>query len=122
VHGEGSTGVGAGIDGAIIVVILGGHDLLGSGELLFQVTGDDLLLLPSEVATRSCAQDSFMVLCAAATAATRASCSRCTVAAAVACCSSMERLEVLLGMVGKTIEARGGGGGWQRQTIGLGQR
>jgi hypothetical protein len=34
----------------------------------------------------------------------------------------MERLEVLLGMVGKTIEARGGGGGWQRQTIGLGQR
>jgi hypothetical protein len=32
----------------IVVVILGDRDPLGSGELLFQVTGDGLLLLPSE--------------------------------------------------------------------------
>jgi hypothetical protein len=40
--------VGVGIDGAIIVVVLGDRDPLGSGELLFQVAGDGLLLLPSE--------------------------------------------------------------------------
>jgi hypothetical protein len=36
---------------------MGDHDPLGSGELLFQVTGDGLLLLPSEggsVLTRRC--------------------------------------------------------------------
>jgi hypothetical protein len=48
VRGEGSVGVGADIDGAIIVVVLGNRDLLGSGELLFQVTDDGLLLCPSE--------------------------------------------------------------------------
>jgi hypothetical protein len=48
VRGEGSVGVGADIDGAIIVVVLGNRDLLGSGELLFQVTDDGLLLFPSE--------------------------------------------------------------------------
>jgi hypothetical protein len=32
----------------IVVVILGNHDPLGSGELLFQVTDDGLLLFPSE--------------------------------------------------------------------------
>jgi hypothetical protein len=48
VRGEGSVGVGADIDGTIIVVVLGNRDLLGSGELLFQVTGDGLLLFPSE--------------------------------------------------------------------------
>jgi hypothetical protein len=47
-RGEGGIGVGAGVDGAIIVVILRDRDPLGSGELLFQVTSDDLLLLPSE--------------------------------------------------------------------------
>jgi hypothetical protein len=36
------------VDGAIIVVVLGNRDLLGSGELLFQVTDDGLLLFPSE--------------------------------------------------------------------------
>jgi hypothetical protein len=48
VRGEGSVGVGADIDGAIIVVVLGNRDLLGSGELLFQVTDDGLLLFSSE--------------------------------------------------------------------------
>jgi hypothetical protein len=48
VSGEGSIGVGADIDGAIVVVILGNRDPLGSGELLFQVTGNGLLLFPSE--------------------------------------------------------------------------
>jgi hypothetical protein len=48
VRGEGSVRVGADIDGAIVVVILGNRDPLGSGELLFQVTGDGLLLFPSE--------------------------------------------------------------------------
>jgi hypothetical protein len=48
VRGEGSIGVGADIDGAIVIVILGDRDPLGSGELLFQVTGDGLLLLPSQ--------------------------------------------------------------------------
>jgi hypothetical protein len=49
VCGEGGVGVGADIDGAIVIVVLGDCDPLGSGELLFQVMGDDLLLLPSEV-------------------------------------------------------------------------
>jgi hypothetical protein len=48
VYGEGGIGVGASIDGVIFVIILGDRDPLGSGELLFQVTGDGLLLLPSE--------------------------------------------------------------------------
>jgi hypothetical protein len=60
------------------------------------------------------------ILRAAATAATRASCSRCAVAVAAACCSSTEGLEVLPSMVGKTVVVRGGGG-WRR-TLGLGQR
>jgi hypothetical protein len=48
VHGEAGVGFGAGVDGAIVVVILGNHDPLGNGKLLFQVTSDDLLLLPSK--------------------------------------------------------------------------
>jgi hypothetical protein len=48
VHGEGNVGVGAGVDGAIIVVTLWDRDFLGSSELLFQVMGDGLLLLPSK--------------------------------------------------------------------------
>jgi hypothetical protein len=48
VHSEGSIGVGADFNRAIIIVVLGDRDPLGSGELLFQVTGDGLLLLPSE--------------------------------------------------------------------------
>jgi hypothetical protein len=39
VCGEGGVGVGAGVDRAIVVVVLGNRDPLGSGELLFQVTG-----------------------------------------------------------------------------------
>jgi hypothetical protein len=35
VCGEGSVGVGADVDGAIVIIILGDHDPLGSGELLF---------------------------------------------------------------------------------------
>jgi hypothetical protein len=57
VRGEGGVGVGADVDGAIIVVILEKRDPLCSGELLFQVTSDGLLLLPSEgggVLTRPC--------------------------------------------------------------------
>jgi hypothetical protein len=38
----------------------------------------------------------------------------------MAYCSSTERLEVLPGMIGKTVVVRGGGG-W-RQTLWLGQR
>jgi hypothetical protein len=48
VHGEGGVGVGAGVDGAIVVIVLGNCDPLGSDELLFQVMGDGLLLFPSE--------------------------------------------------------------------------
>jgi hypothetical protein len=48
VHSEGDIGVGVGIDGAIVIIVLGDCDPLGSGELLFQVMGDGLLLLPSE--------------------------------------------------------------------------
>jgi hypothetical protein len=48
VHGEDGIRVGADVNGAIVIIILGDRDPLGSGELLFQVTGDDLLLFPSE--------------------------------------------------------------------------
>jgi hypothetical protein len=48
VRGEGGVRVGAGVDGAIISVVLGHHDPLGSGKLLFQVMGEGLLLLLSE--------------------------------------------------------------------------
>jgi hypothetical protein len=48
VCGEGGIGVAADVDGVIVVVILGYHDPLGSSELLFQVTGEGLLLLPRE--------------------------------------------------------------------------
>jgi hypothetical protein len=44
VRGEGGVGVGAGNDGAVVVIFLRDRDPLGSGELLFQVTGDGLLL------------------------------------------------------------------------------
>jgi hypothetical protein len=48
VRGDGGIRVGAGIDGSIIIIILGDHDPLGSGKLLFQVAGEGFLLLPSE--------------------------------------------------------------------------
>jgi hypothetical protein len=48
VCGEGGIGVGADVDRAIVVVVLGDRDPLGSGELLFQVAGDGLLLFPCE--------------------------------------------------------------------------
>jgi hypothetical protein len=48
VRGEGGVGVGAGVDGAIVVIVLGKRDPLGSSELLFQVTSNGLFLLPSE--------------------------------------------------------------------------
>jgi hypothetical protein len=48
VRSEGSIEVGADIDRAIIVVVLGNRDPLGSDELLFQVTGDGLLLFPNK--------------------------------------------------------------------------
>jgi hypothetical protein len=82
VREEGDIGVGHGVDRAIVVVVLGGHDPLGSGELLFQVMGDGLLLFPSEAVARSRTRASSGVLHATAMVARRASCSRCTVAAA----------------------------------------
>jgi hypothetical protein len=48
VHGEDGVGVGVDVDGAIIIIVLGDRDPLGSDELLFQVMGEGLLLLPSE--------------------------------------------------------------------------
>jgi hypothetical protein len=45
--GEGGIRVGSGIDGAIIVIVLRDNNPMSSGELLFQVTGDGHLLLPS---------------------------------------------------------------------------
>jgi hypothetical protein len=48
VHGEGGVRVGADINGAIIIVVMGNRDPLSSGELLFQVMNDGFLLLPSE--------------------------------------------------------------------------
>jgi hypothetical protein len=47
VRGEGSVEVGAGINRAIVVVILRKHDPLGSSELLFQVTSSGLCDIPS---------------------------------------------------------------------------
>jgi hypothetical protein len=47
-RGEGNIGVGASVDGAIVVVILGKRNPLGSGELLFQVMSKGILLPPSE--------------------------------------------------------------------------
>jgi hypothetical protein len=57
IRGECGVGVGANINGAIVVIILGKRDPLGNGKLLFQVTSDGLLLLPSEgggALTRQC--------------------------------------------------------------------
>jgi hypothetical protein len=34
-HGEGSVGVGAGVNGVIVIIVLGDCDPLGSGKLLF---------------------------------------------------------------------------------------
>jgi hypothetical protein len=44
VHDEGGVGVGASVIGAIIIVVLGDRDPLGSGELLFWVMDGGLLL------------------------------------------------------------------------------
>jgi hypothetical protein len=48
VRGEGVVKVGAAVNGVIVVVILGNRDPFDSDELLFQVTDDGILLLPSE--------------------------------------------------------------------------
>jgi hypothetical protein len=48
VRGEAGVGVGASVDGAIIIVVLRDRDPVGSSELLFQMVGDSLLLFPSE--------------------------------------------------------------------------
>jgi hypothetical protein len=48
VHGKGSVGVRAGVDGVIVVIVLGDRDPLGSGELLFQVMSDGLLIFLSK--------------------------------------------------------------------------
>jgi hypothetical protein len=48
VRGEGGIRVRVDVDGAIVIIVLGDRDPLGSDELLFQVTSNDLLLLPSE--------------------------------------------------------------------------
>jgi hypothetical protein len=48
VRDHGGIRVGAGVDEAIIVIILGDNDPLGSDELLFHVTSVGLLLLLGE--------------------------------------------------------------------------
>jgi hypothetical protein len=48
VHDEGNVGVGAGVKGAIVIIILGDHNSLGIGELLFQVMSDGIFCFPSE--------------------------------------------------------------------------
>jgi hypothetical protein len=48
VRGEGSVRVEANVDEAIVVIILGDHNPLDSGELLFQLISDGPLLLQSE--------------------------------------------------------------------------
>jgi hypothetical protein len=121
VHSEGGVGVGAGVDGAIIVIFLGDHDTLGSGELLFQVTGDDLLLVPSE-SSNTLARSSLVQGIACGSHGGDESLLASASVTVTAYCSSTERLEVLLSMVCKTLVVRGGaGGGWWR-TLGLGQR
>jgi hypothetical protein len=52
--GEGGVGVGASVDGAIIIVILGDHDPLGSGDLLFQLMNDSLLARPCLIQGPAC--------------------------------------------------------------------
>jgi hypothetical protein len=73
-------GVGAGIDGAIYVIVLGDRDPLGSGELLFQMTGVVFSFSQARAVARLCVRALSRVLCAAAMAVMRASCSRCMVA------------------------------------------
>jgi hypothetical protein len=129
VHGEGGIGVGAGVDGAIVIVILGDHDPLGSGELLFQVMSDGVLLLPSEGDGVFARSGLVQGLACGSHSATGASFAWCAVAAAawavavasssfllvtvavvvIVCCSSTERMEVLLGIVDKTVVVMGGG-------------
>jgi hypothetical protein len=82
VRSEGGVGVGADVDGAVVVVILGKHKPLGNGELLFRVTSDGLLFSQARAAARSLTHASSKVLCAAAMTTTRASCFLCAVAAA----------------------------------------
>jgi hypothetical protein len=49
VCGKGGVGVGAGVNGAIVaIVIMGGNDPLDCGELLFQVMSNGLLRLSSK--------------------------------------------------------------------------
>jgi hypothetical protein len=63
VHGEGGVGIGADVDRVIIVIILGKRVPLGSGELLFQVMSDGLLLLLNEgggALTRPCLVQGFV--------------------------------------------------------------
>jgi hypothetical protein len=120
VRSESGVGVGAGVDRAIVVVVLGDHDPLGSGELLFQATDDGLLIFwtegggtlahPCLIQGLACGihggDESFTcsrcVVAAAAWAVTVAS-SSLLLATAATCCSSAERLEVLPGMVGKMV-------------------
>jgi hypothetical protein len=48
VRSEGGVGVGSGVDGVIIIFVLGDNDPLGNDELLFHVMSNGLLLLLSE--------------------------------------------------------------------------
>jgi hypothetical protein len=48
VRSEGGVRVGSGVDGVIIIFVLGDNDPLGNDELLFHVMSNGLLLLPSE--------------------------------------------------------------------------
>jgi hypothetical protein len=70
VSGEGNIAVGAGVDGAIFIVVLGDCDLLGSGKLL-----DGRWSSPSPKRERRRARASSRVLLVVATMTTKASCS-----------------------------------------------
>jgi hypothetical protein len=81
VHGHDDIGVGASIDRAIVIIVLGDKDPTGSRELLFQVMSIGLLLLSCEGGdTLSCLQDSTRVFHVAAMAVRSASHSHCAMA------------------------------------------
>jgi hypothetical protein len=129
---EGGIGIGAGVDGAIIIVVQGDCDPLGSGELLFQEMSNGHVLLSGEGGgTLTCTGLSQGFPCSSygedESLLLSLRDSRgydiilLPLAVVVACCSSMEGLDVLLDMVGKTVEVRIGGGG-RRRTLALSQR
>jgi hypothetical protein len=125
VRGEDGVRVGGSVDGAIIVIVLGDRDPLGSGELPFQMTSDGLLLLPSEsggaltrpsliqgLACSSHNSDESLLLSVGGSGG-GLSCSRdillLPLSGSGGCGLLLINREVLLDMVGKTVVVVGGG-------------